>query len=300
MDYLAVDREGHRVVVPASDLGAIFFLDSRSLAVTRVDGAATATKVVRGESRKVGPSSAAVGDGAIFFGSRADDSVFALDPATSKIGGCVKLASTPDGVAYLPSRHELWVTTPRASSLVVIDASKPASLKVVATIKVVGEPEGYAFDATHGWFLTNLEDADKTLVIDVASRTVRATYAPGCGSAGPRGIAVDSARSLAIVACTDHLQVLDLAHDGAQRGRLDTGAGVDNIELDARSGRVFVAAGKDGALTVAALTDTGALERVAKGTLSAGARTVVVDAEGCAVAIDPKAGGLLRACPDAR
>ena len=84
---------------------------------------------------------------------------------------------------------------------------------------------------------------------------MKATWNPGCGADGPRGLAFDAAHDFVVVACTDHVQVLDAGHDGAPLGRLDTGAGVDNIDFV--GGRVYAAAGKAAQLTVAAVDDEG-------------------------------------------
>jgi hypothetical protein len=67
-------------------------------------------------------------------------------------------------------------------------------------------------------------------------------------------------------------------HDGAPLGRLDTGAGLDNIDLV--DGKVYAAAGKAARLTVAAVDDKGQLAVVATGDTSEGARNAVVDASG--------------------
>ena len=50
-----------------------------------------------------------------------------------------------------------------------------------------------------------------------------------CGA--PRGVAYDTSHDFVVVACTDHVQVLDAAHDGAALGQLQVGAGIDNRQL---------------------------------------------------------------------
>jgi len=71
---------------------------------------------------------------------------------------------------------------------------------------------------------------------------------------GPWGLAFIATRYFAFVSCTDHVQVLDAAHDGVLLGRLDVGAGVDNI--DYVDGRLYVAAGKGSTLRVASIAST--------------------------------------------
>jgi hypothetical protein len=217
--------------------------------------------------------------------------VCAVDAKTLKKGTCAKVASPTDGVSYVASAKEVWVTTPRDQSITVLDAAR--GLKVKAIVKTDGAPEGYGADESHGRFFTNLEDKGGTVVIDVSSHKVTATWNAGCGSDGPRGLAVDSARGFVMIACTDHVQVLDGGHDGAKLGSLDTGLGVDNLDYVPEKGLLVVGAGKAAKVTVAHLGDDGKLTTVATGATVAGARNAVADADGNAYVVDPQGGQLL-------
>jgi DNA-binding beta-propeller fold protein YncE len=158
-------------------------------------------------------------------------------------------------------------------------------------VKTDGEPEGYAVDEAHGLFFTNLEDKGPTVVIDVKTHKVKATWNASCGADGPRGIAFDASHNFVVVACTDHVQVLDAGHDGALLGKLDTGAGIDNIDL--ADGTVYAAAGKAAKLTVAKVDGKGQLTVIAAGTTSEGARNAVADADGNVYVGDSQRGRLL-------
>ena len=46
----------------------------------------------------------------------------------------------------------------------------------IRSLDVGGQPEGYAFDEKHGLFFTNLEDKGGTVVIDIKTRAVTATW----------------------------------------------------------------------------------------------------------------------------
>jgi len=178
-----------------------------------------------------------------------------------------------------------------------VDVSNPRRPKQKSRIALPGEPEGYAVDEGRGLFFTNLEDKDKTLVIDVRSHRVMKTWDASCGQDGPRGLAYDPARQLLFVACTDHVEVLDAAHDGAILSKLETGAGVDNIDyLDARHS-LYVAAGKAARLTVAHVNDRGVLTVLGTAATTAGGRCVVVAGDGTAVVGDPGHGGVLLVSP---
>jgi DNA-binding beta-propeller fold protein YncE len=197
----------------------------------------------------------------------------------------------PDGVQCVASTRELWATTPKDQTLTIVDVR--GAPKVAATIKVDGDPEGYALDGARGVFYTNLENKDRTLAIDVKTRKVVADWPSGCGGDGPRGLALDAARRLLMVACTDGLVTLDLKHDGKLLGRLKTGKGVDNLDYFAPRKWVYAASREDGALTIASVADDGSLKVVATAPTVKGARNAVVDAAGTAYVADSAGGKLI-------
>jgi DNA-binding beta-propeller fold protein YncE len=287
MDYLAWDSVQHQLWVPAGNSGNIDVV-SRDGTVVAIGKQPTAPSSHAGRPDS-GASSASVGDGVVWVGSRANGSVCAFDRVTRAAGSCLVLPSAPDGLAWVAATHELWTTTPRDHMLRIVavagagSAGKPVA---VATVPVDGEPEGYAVDGPHGLFFTNLEDKDRTLAIDVKTRKVVSSWPSGCGANGPRGLAVDAARRLLFVACgAGGVGVLDLAHDGKPLARLVTGGGVDNIDYDAATQLLYVAAGADATLTIARVADGGAVTAVATASTGRGAR-VVVSGDGRAFVAD--------------
>ena len=294
VDYLAWDPRNARVWIPVAETGSADAFDVATGTFARAVGFRHAEREVRGKTRTMGPSAAAVGDGFVYVGNRATGEVCAVDERTLAVGACLLLPTPPDGVAYAASSKEVWVTTPRDLSITVLDASNPPALKPKLVIKTDGDPEGYAVDSTRGLFYTNLEDKNRTLAIDIATHALRATWSPGCGADGPRGIAVDQARNFVLVACTDGVRVLDGSHDGAPLGRLDTGAGVDNIEYREDARLLFAAAGKASRLTVARLSDKGEPSVVATAVTAEGASNAVADAKGHVYVVDPGRARLLR------
>ncbi len=207
LDYLACDRSRGRVWVPVGDTGSADVFDIATSTFTRVDGFKTEAREVRGKLRVMGPSSASVGDGVVYVGNRATSEVCSINAETLKLGQCLKLPASIDGVSYVASSKEVWVTTPRDQSLAVLDA-KPNTLRAKLIIKTPGAPEGFAVDQLRGLFYTNLEDKNETLAIDIKTHTIRANWNSGCGSDGPRGVAVDAARNFVFVACTESVHIL--------------------------------------------------------------------------------------------
>jgi DNA-binding beta-propeller fold protein YncE len=293
-DYIAYDPAGRRVLVPtARETGALDVYDTAAGTFAHVEGFKTREQENHGRKRMLGPSAVAAGDGVFYVGNRATSEICAIDAKALRLGTCIKLPSPIDGVAYVASAKEVWVTTPDRRAFAILDASKPASLKNKTTIQVEGSPEGFTVDEGRGIFYSNLEDKNRTLAIDVKTHKVKSTWSPGCSDDGPRGIAIDAKRQFLLVACTDGVRVLDAGHDGAPLGKLETGAGVDNIDwLDSKH-LLFVAAGKTGQLSVVRVDDHGQPTVVATAATAERARNAVGDASGNAYVVDPSGPQLL-------
>ncbi len=310
MDYLAYDAAHGRLWVPAGNTGSVVVVDVATGKVTAIGGFPTAPSPRPGRPNR-GPSSAAVAGAQVWIGNRARDEICAVDAQSLARGACLRLPSAPDGLAYVATTGEIWVTTPRDQTITVVDVSAKKAAPP-ATIKIDGDPEGVAVDAARGLFYTNVEDRDRTLAIDVRSRKIVASWPTGCGAAGPRGLALDGERQLLFVACTDGAVAFDVARletkpgkpqgtNGAKEvGRLKTGGGVDNIDYSPRRGLLFVASGADATLTIARVSAAGALTVAGSSPTAAGARCVVADANGVAYVADSAAGRLIVVKPPSR
>jgi DNA-binding beta-propeller fold protein YncE len=292
LDFIVFEPARSRVWVPVGSTGSVDVLDTATATFERIDGFKTEERETKGKKRTFGPSAAAVGDGVVYVGNRATSEICPIEIQTLTRDPCLKLAAATDGVAYAASVREVWVTNPKAQTLTILDASRPGALHPKALVKLEGAPEGYAIDETRGLFYTNLEDTGATLAIGLKTREVSASWTARCGPDGPRGLAFDAAHDFLLVACTDHVQVLDAAHDGALLGKLDTGAGLDNIDF--ADGKVFAAAGKAARLTIAKLDAKGDLAILAVASTSEGARNAVAGANGSVFVADAQGARLLR------
>jgi DNA-binding beta-propeller fold protein YncE len=297
MDFIAYDRAHDRIWVPAGNTGNIEVVDVATGKVTALGGFATAPPRRPGRPR-MGPSSAAVAGDVVWIGNRGDNLLLGFDARTLAPVGTIPLEVMPDALAYVARTKELWATTPADKGIKVIDVAGKTPQRV-ADVKVEGSPECSAVDDSRGLFFTNLEDKDRTLAIDVATRKVVSDWPSGCGGDGPRGLALDAQRGLLFVGCTDGARVLDIAHKGQSVGKLSTGGGVDAIEYDAKRRLLFVASGKDAVLTVARVADDGALTLATTVQTSKGARNPVIDERGMVYLSDSERGQLLVVDPDA-
>lgn len=293
MDYIAYDRAHHRVWVPAGNTGRVDIVDSLDQKVVSIGGFVTTEMERNGKKRTVGPSSATVGDGMVYIGNRGDSSVCAVDAASLRLNGCVKLESMPDGLAYVRATKEVWVTTPRDKSIVILDVADAAAPKVAGKIALEGEPEGYVVDEARGLFYTNLEDQDRTLTIDTKSRQVVKSWASGCGEDGPRGLALDRALDFLFVACAGSVKVVDAGHDGKGLSQLATGDGVDDIAYVEERHELFAGAGRAAKLTIAAIDSLGNLKAKDVLDTAKGARNAVATEAGVAYLTDGPDGKIL-------
>lgn len=289
LDYLASDRDRQRIWVPAGGTGAVVVIDTKTGALHRIGGFPSAEVERNGRKRLVGPSSATVGTGYVYIGDRADASVCAVNEKSLKKEGCATLSSMPDGLAYIASAKQVWVTAPREQAILILDVSDPAKPKPAGRIALEGDPEGYAVDDARGLFYTNYEDQDRTLRISVASHAITATWQPACGEDGPRGLVLGDGGRYLVVACPDHVESLAVESDGRILSKLPTGAGVDNLDYLPSRRAVYAAAASDAVLTVATLDESGILHAAASVPTSKGARNAVVTGEGVAyVACGPE------------
>jgi DNA-binding beta-propeller fold protein YncE len=290
MDYLAYDRATNRVWIPAGNTGNVDVFDVATGKLTAIGGFATAAPRRPGRPR-MGPSSATVGEGVVWIGNRANNQLAAFDERTLSPRGVIELPSTPDGLAYVRTTHELWATTPGSKTVTIAKAETKTTAAIV-TIGLDGAPEGYAVDDRRGIFYTNLEDRDRTVAIDIKTRRVLDTWPSGCGVEGPRGLALDVAQRWLFVACTDGVGAFD-AGRGKSLGRIRTAGGVDNLDYQASTRLLFIASAKGGALIVAHVDDLGTPRTVVSIPTAQGARNAVLDASGAAYVPDSTNGRLL-------
>ena len=286
MDYLGYDPTTRQVWAPGGNTGKVFVIDAATESIRTVDGFPTREQ----DGRLLGPSSVTFAPETAYVGNRADKTVCAVDAKKLQRGACVTLPDSPDGLAYVATTGEVWVTTPRSNSLTILSLRDHVP-SISGKIGLPGSPEGYAVAPGEGRFFTNLEDKSQTLEIDVRSRKVVRTWPDGCGEKGPRGLAVDVGLKAVVVACTDAVAVFGL--DGAVWDRADTGAGVDNIDILPDPLRIFVAAGKAETFLRLELSPAHKLRVTGRATTSAGVRVVVVAASGKAFAADSAGGRLL-------
>jgi YVTN family beta-propeller protein len=307
LDYFAYDPRSNRLWVPGSNTGRVAIIDAHTDSVTSIDGFRTAEIDFRGKHLVVGPTSVAIGQGAVYVGSRADSTVCVINATTLAVRECVPVGSpgggideAPDSLTYIAETRELWVTrgappvgVPASDlAITVLDASDPLHLKPKSKIVLGASAEGFATDTVRGRFYTNLEEEGTTVGIDVRHHTVVARWKSGCDE--PHGLAVDGVDGILFVACSARIVAVDVAHDGSPIGSVETGAGLDNIDYIPAKRLLYAAAADAAVLTVIRVDQAGKFTPVRTVPTAKGARGVVVDSKGDAYVMDPIGGRILK------
>jgi DNA-binding beta-propeller fold protein YncE len=277
MDYIAFDPATGFVWAPAGNTGAIDIVDTATQQVKQIGGQSTKEVELRGRKRVFGPTSVTIGKGVVYVGNRADFNICAFNARSLERGACGHIDSMPDGLAYVASTSEVWVTAPRDKSIRILDA---VTLAEKAKLTFEGNPEGFAVDGKRGRFYTNMEDKDRTLAIDLKSRKTVATWNPSCGEDGPHGIRLDEKAGYLFVACSAQAKVLDVGRSGLVLSSIATGDGVDDIDYVPATHLLYVGAAKAGNLTIARADKAGHLTLVTQVPTHQGARNGVVVKDG--------------------
>lgn len=312
LDYFAWDPVHHRLWVPAGNQESVVVIDGESGRVTTLRGYPSAEFTLGGRRGRLGPSSATVGDHVMFVGSRGNSSIYVIDSATLERGPSLRIApisagwaGAPDGISYVGSTKELWVTrgapplgiASSDGSLTVLDASDPYALREKTKVPLGASAEGYAYDEARGLFFTNLRETAETVAVSLQDHRIVSRWKSGCDE--PRGLAMDAPRGFLLVACSGRVVSLDVKHDGAVVGSIDTGDGLDNIDYSTSARTLYAAASKAGTLTIARVDDSGALVSLAVIPTAQGARGVVAGDDGTAYVADPRNGRILVVTPRA-
>jgi DNA-binding beta-propeller fold protein YncE len=305
LDYFTYDRATGKLWVPASNTGSVDVIDEATDAISQITGFPTGEIERRRRKITVGPTAASVGDGVVYIGDRGDATLCVIDAKSLTRGESVPLSAdgavTPDGVVYVAAAREVWLTlrpkagdSAAAKSLEIFDASDPHHLKPKTRIQLDGLAEGYAVDNQRGLFYTNIEEAGRTIAIDVRSHKVVARWNPG--SSDLQGLALDNARRFLFVACGDHVVSLDAGHDGKITDSITTGAGLDNIDYSGAK-LLYAAASQAATVSVADVDDHGKFHLKTTVPTVKGARGVVAGKGETAYLIDPTKGRILKLTP---
>jgi DNA-binding beta-propeller fold protein YncE len=144
----------------------------------------------------------------VYASAAGNHEVAAIDEQTLKIVARIGGIRFPDGIAYAPAEHKVFVSDEAGGADVVIDAR---ANKKVATIDLGGEAGNTHYDSVSHCILVAVQTRNQLVAIDPASDKIVARYdLPG--SDHPHGFAIDEPGRLAFVTSEGNgkLQVVDL------------------------------------------------------------------------------------------
>src|SRR5262249_47050617 len=98
LDYFAYDPRNQLLWVPASNTGRVAIVDVHTDEVRSIDAFHTLEVNFKGKRAVMGPSSVALGDGAVYVGNRGDSTVCVVNTSKLTIGECVPTASPAEGM----------------------------------------------------------------------------------------------------------------------------------------------------------------------------------------------------------
>ncbi|KVG69870.1 YncE family protein [Burkholderia ubonensis] len=262
LDYASLDASRHLLFIAHLGDGEVIVFDTRASSVTAriadvssVHGVLAIPELSR-----------------VYASATGTDEIVAIDAATLKIVARMPGGHYPDGMAYAPDVHKLYVSDEYGKTETVIDVR---SNRRVATIALDGEVGNTQYDTVSRHIFVNVQTRGQLVEIDPATdRVVGRFDLPG--AKGNHGLLIDARDGLAFVACegNDKLIVFDLHTKQVVRS-FDVGADPDVLALDPGPGTLYVA-GEAG--TVSMFRVQGAnVARIGEGRAGPNAHVVAVD-----------------------
>lgn len=234
-DYITADTEGRRLYVPHDTDVIVIDLDTGTI-VGKISGLRESHGVA--VARDVGKG---------FISATDPGSVTIFDLKTLAVLGTVRVGDDPNGIIYDPHTQRVFSADRGSKRLTALDAK---SGKIVATtMDLAGRTEHLASDRKGHVFL-NMQDLGTLLKLDANDLKVMASWQlEGCGQ--PSSMDIDRAHDRVFIGCrSGELAVVD-GNSGRVVATQPIGPGVDALEFDPRTSRIYVSTGGgEGVLSV--------------------------------------------------
>jgi DNA-binding beta-propeller fold protein YncE len=218
----------------------------------------------------------------LFIAALGNDTVEILDTAGTRHLRSLSGFNEPQGIAYLPQGHRLYVANGEGSRLDVLDATSFATLKridklddadnvrydaaagtvivgygkgalrivnagsaeTMADVRLAGHPESFRLEAAGPRVFVNVPTARQVAVVDRVKREVTATW-PVAGAKANFPMALDEqGRRLFVGARSPALMLVYDIDSGKVVAKLPIGGDTDDIFFDAARKRVYVICGE--------------------------------------------------------
>jgi len=181
----------------------------------------------------------------------------------------------PDGIAYDPTEHRIFVSDELGSAVLVIDANEN---RLVARIATGGEVGNVRYDPLTSRVYVPIQSRDELAVIDPVKAVVISKYKL-TGGQHPHGLAVAPGAAIGYVACdaNDVLLAVDLA-TGNTLGRRPVARDPDVLAVDPKNKRLYVAS-ESGTLSTYDITNPASPVTLQDVFVGEDAHSVAVDPE---------------------
>jgi DNA-binding beta-propeller fold protein YncE len=198
-----------------------------------------------------------------------------FDGKTGEVLAQIDTGRDPDAAAFDSVSGLVFVMNAKDGDATLID---PVGGKAVGRLSLGGKPEFAVIDG-HGRVFVNIEDQNKTAVIDTVGRKVLGSYdLPGCE--GPSALGIDSESGVLVAACANRTAVAIRAADGKVIApHLPIDRKPDAVIFDAVNKNFYIPCGRDGTLAVISESNDGALSVRASVSTAVGAHTGALDSK---------------------
>jgi DNA-binding beta-propeller fold protein YncE len=258
-DFVSIDKANRRLLVAHTGANSITVLDLKT------DTVLPAIKV--GAVQGVAVDEAG---GKYYAGDSKDQKVVVVDSKTLTPGAEIPLTGPVDDIIFNPKNHTVYADHDDGTEVWTIDSK---TNKVTGSVTIAGPPEVIVYDRKTNLLYQNIKTTDQLQVIDPKTNKVTQTW-PVAPAKSPHGLALDSKHGLLISAGGNgQLVLMDI-----KTGKVITSApivqGVDQIDLDVKTGMVYCAG--RGAISVVKVTPT-SLQPMGDVTTPKGLHTLSVD-----------------------
>jgi DNA-binding beta-propeller fold protein YncE len=176
--------------------------------------------------------------GRVYASATGTNEVVAIDEKSLAIIARMPGGTHPDGLAYSPETHKVYVSDEHGGTDTVIDVVANAR---VATVQIGGVIGNTQYDAASHHMFVNAQSTGELVEVDPGTdKIVRRIKVPGAD--GNHGLLIDSDSHRAFIACegNDRLIVIDL-RSGAALAQFPVAKDPDVLAFDAQRQKLYVA-----------------------------------------------------------
>ncbi len=229
LDYASLDSVHHLLFIAHLGDSAVIVFDTQAeRVITRIEGISKVHGVL------------AIPElGTVYASATGVNEVVAIDEETLKVTARVAGGVYPDGMAYAPEVHKLYVSDEHGSTDTVIDVRTNTR---VTTIPLGGEVGNTQYDPVTRHIFSNVQTRRQLVEIDpTRDKVIARMDLPGAES--NHGLLIEPGQHRAFIACEDNHKLLVLDLDTRQlTASFDVGESPDVLAYDPGLRYLYVAA----------------------------------------------------------